>query len=279
MKQYSDNITAFGHTSIHSSAIIHPTAIIEAGAIIEENVKVGPYSIVGSDVVLKKGVELQSHVVVTGITIVGENTMIYPFAVVGEISQDMKYYNSKEFTPLVIGKNNIIREHVTIHMGTPASTGTVIGDNNLFMVGVHVAHDCIVGNNIYIANNALLAGHVEVDDYAIIGGQAAVLQFTHIGRNAMIGGKAAIKQDVLPYTLIEQPDLYRGLNLIGLKRKGFTTEQIQKIQSVYDVLFDESDVVATRIEKIKQQFGQDEDVKDIVKFLDGLSKYSFLGPK
>ncbi len=280
MKEFMNNITPLvGKGNIHPSAIIHPTAIIEAGAVIEADVKVGPYCVVGAEVILQKGVELKSHVVVAGVTTVGENSCIYPFAVIGEISQDMKFYASKEYTPLVIGKNNIIREHVTMHMGTPASTGTIIGDNNLFMVGVHVAHDCIVGNNCFLANNVGLAGHVEVDDFAIIGGQTGVLQFTKIGRNAMVGGQTGLRQDVLPYSIVEgAPAYWQGLNLVGLKRKGFTLDQIKSMQEAYNILFSDKGVVADRVKEMKEKYSDLPEIAEIVKFIETGSKHSFHQP-
>ncbi len=267
--------------NIHPTAKIHPTSIVETGAKIAAGVEIGPYCTISKNVELAENVKLVSHVVVDGDTYIGEGTQVFPFATIGLISQDMKFFRSNEVTGTRIGKNNIIREHVTIHAGTPASSATVIGDNNLFMVGVHVAHDCQVGNNIYIANNTPLAGEVVVEDFAIIGGNSAVLQFVHIGRNAMVGGMTAVSQDVLPYSLVSgaRPATWEGLNLVGLKRKGFNLDEIKTIQKAYNMLFDESHgTYKERIEQIKTEFGHSKQVQELLTFIDTGSKHGFIKP-
>ena len=198
---------------------IHPTAIIEDGAQLGDNVTVGPYSYVGPQVVLNDGVTLISHVWVGGDTTVGENTEISPFAVIGGKNQDLKDKEKKG--KLIIGKNNSIREHATMQPGSPdGGNVTCVGDNGLFMIGTHIAHDCQVGNNVIMSNNATLAGHVKVGDRAIIGGLSAVHQFTRIGAHAMVGGMCGIARDVIPYSLISF-NILEGVNIVGLKRRGF----------------------------------------------------------
>ncbi|MBN1783531.1 MAG: acyl-ACP--UDP-N-acetylglucosamine O-acyltransferase [Alphaproteobacteria bacterium] len=263
--------------------MIHPTAVVSSDAKIAANVKVGPYCVIGEGVELAENVELKSHVVIEGThggTYIGAGTKIYSFAVIGQISQDMKYYHSEEATGLTIGKNNIIREHVTIHMGTPASEGTLVGDNNLFMVGVHIAHDCVVGNNIYIANNVPLAGEVEVDDYAIIGGNSAVQQFVKIGKYAIVGGMTGVDQDVLPYGLVtgNRPMYWEGLNLIGLRRKGFSNSQIDTIKEAYKILFSD-ELFVNRMATLEMLAEDSAEIKEIVNAVKNRSKHSFTKPK
>jgi UDP-N-acetylglucosamine acyltransferase len=199
---------------------IHPTAIVAGGARLAEDVVIGPYCVVGDNVVLGAGVRLLSHVVVDGRTSVGEGTRIFPFVSIGLEPQDLKYRG--EASTLVIGRHNTIREHVTINPGT-AGGGMVtrIGDHCLLMVGAHVAHDCQLGDHVIMANNATLAGHVVVEDYALLGGLSAVHQFVRIGRHAMIGGMSGVERDVIPYGQV-MGDRARltGLNIIGMQRRG-----------------------------------------------------------
>lgn len=199
---------------------IHPTAVIDSAAKIGKNVKIGPYCCIGANVEIGDGVELKAHVVIDGQTSIGADSKFFPFASIGLPPQDLKY--SGEKSTLTIGERNIIREYVTMNPGTEGGgLETRVGDDNLFMVGAHVAHDCIVGNNVIMANNATLAGHVMVDDYAIIGGLAAVHQFCRIGRHAMIGGMSGVENDIIPYASVLGGRAWlSGLNLVGLKRRG-----------------------------------------------------------
>ena len=202
-------------------ATIHQTAIVHPKAKIGQNVKIGPYCIVGENVTLGDCVNLHSHVHIEGITCIGENTTIFPFAAIGFPPQDLKYNGEK--SSVLIGKNNTIREHVTIHSGTKLGRmETVTGDSCLFMVGSHIAHDCIVGNNVVMANNATLAGHVVIEDNVIIGGLAAVHQFVRIGRYSIIGGVSAVVNDVIPYASVagDRAKLL-GVNTRGLRRTWF----------------------------------------------------------
>lgn len=217
---------------------IHSTAIVEDGAVIGENVRIGPYSIVGGNVSLSDGVVLEAHVVVAGHTTIGQGTHIFPFASIGHKPQDLKF--SGEVTRLEIGANNQIREHVTMNPGTEGGGGvTRVGDNCLFMMGSHVGHDCLVGNHAILANNATLAGHVELDDFVILGGLSAVRQWSRIGTGAIVGGMTGVEFDVIPYgSVIGDRARLAGLNLIGLKRKGVPREQIHALRAAYRALFD-----------------------------------------
>jgi UDP-N-acetylglucosamine acyltransferase len=180
---------------------IHPTALVDPAAALSEDVTIGPYCVVGPGVELGAGVRLDSHVVVVGRTTLGDGCRVFPFACLGHRPQDLKYRG--EDTRLVIGRNNQIREHVTMHPGTAGGGGvTRVGDDGLYMAGIHVAHDCRVGNGVIMANDATLGGHVEVQDHAYLGGLCAVHQFVRIGRQAMIGGLAGVEQDVIPYGMV-----------------------------------------------------------------------------
>lgn len=204
---------------IHSTAKIHPSAIVEEGAKIGENAIIGPFCVVEKDAEIGKGTILYSHVVVRGITKIGEDNRIYQGASIGEINQDLKYQG--EATRTVIGNRNRIRENVTIHRGT-AQGGWVtnIGDDNLFMVNAHVAHDCQIKNRCILANNATLAGHVELDDFVIVGGMSAIHQFVIVGAHVMLGGGSMVSQDVPPYVMAQGNHARPfGVNIEGLKRR------------------------------------------------------------
>ena len=199
-------------------ATIHPTAIIEDGAQLGENVSIGAYSVIGPEVTLGDGVTLESHVVVGGVTSIGAGTHIFPFASIGLQPQDLKFQG--EVSRLEIGSNNVIREHVTMNPGTEGGgLLTKVGNDCLFMVGAHVAHDCQVSDHVILVNSATLAGHVEVGEFAIVGGLSAVHQFVRIGKHAMIGGMSGVENDVIPYgTVTGNRAHLLGLNLVGLKR-------------------------------------------------------------
>ena len=234
-----------------NNLLIHPTAIVDSSAKIADDVVIGPYCIVGSQVQINSGTILKSHVVIDGNTIIGENNTIYPFATIGLAPQDLKFKG--ENSQVIIGNNNTIREHVTIHLGTQDDKMlTKIGDNCLFMVGSHIAHDCEIGNNVILANNATLAGHVLVEDSVIIGGLSAVKQFTRIGKNAMIGGMSGIEKDIIPYGLVKGERAHLvGLNLVGLKRKDIDRKQINILQDFFAQLFDKSQKSLTLFDRLK----------------------------
>ena len=237
---------------IHPSAKIHPTAIIEEGAKIAENVQIGPFTLIGKDVEIGKGTVVHSHVVINGITRIGEDNEIYQFASIGEVNQDLKYKG--EPTRVEIGNRNRIRESVTIHRGTVQGTGvTKIGDDNLLMINVHVAHDCIIKNRCILANNATLAGHVELDDFVVVGGMSAIHQFVIIGAHVMIGGGSMVSQDVPPYVMAQgnhaQPF---GVNLEGLKRRGFDKPTMHAIRNVYKLIYRSGKTLEEVVPEIEQ---------------------------
>jgi UDP-N-acetylglucosamine acyltransferase len=245
---------------------IHNTAIIDRKAQLGKGVIIGPYSVVGAGVTLGDNVELRSHVVIEGNTKVGEDTKIFSFACLGSVTQDKKYKG--EESKLVIGKNNIIREYVTINPGTHGDLKcTFVGDNCLLMIASHIAHDCIVGNNVVLSNNATLGGHVIVEDYAILGGMTAVHQFVRIGRNAMVGGMTGVEFDVCPYTLVKGERAFMsGLNLIGLKRHNINKDSIHNLKKAYDILFSKDMQFLEAISEIEQTF-DDMHVNEVIKFL------------
>lgn len=245
---------------------IHPTAIIDPQAQIGADVKIGPYSVVGANVKLHDKVELKSHVVVEGHTTVGEGTVIYPFASVGHAPQDLKYHG--EASELIIGKNNVIREHATLNPGTETGAmKTIVGDNCLLMMATHVAHDCVVGNNVIMANNATLGGHVIVGDHVLLGGLSAVHQFVRIGAFAVIGGMSGVESDVIPYGRVkgERASL-AGLNLIGLERNGFDKDQVKELQRAFNHLFSEDGTMDQRIENVANDFAGSKAVMQIIDF-------------
>lgn len=246
---------------------IHPTAIVEPGARLAGTVAIGPYCHIGSEVEIADGVTLHAHVVVAGRTRIGANTRIFPFASIGHQPQDLKY--SGEKSELVIGGDNIIREHVTMNPGTTGGgMVTRVGDRCLFMVGAHVAHDCQVGNNVIMANNATLAGHVVVADYAIIGGLSAVHQFVRIGQYAMIGGMSGVERDIIPYgSAMGDRARLSGVNIIGMQRRGFSREEIQAMRNAYQLLFADGGTLSERVEDLAVRFGEIKPVRDIIDFI------------
>ncbi len=258
---------------------IHKTAIIEDGAVIGDNVKIGPYCIIGPDVKLADGVELKAHVVVDGHTTIGEGTIVYPFASLGTAPQDLKYKGEK--SELIIGKNNKIREHVTMNPGTEGGAmKTIVGDNCLFMMASHVAHDCIVGNNVILANNATLAGHVEVGDCAIIGGLAAVHQFVRIGPFAMIGGMSGVEYDVIPYGLVKGERAHlAGLNYVGLERRGFSKADVQKLMKAFRQLFEGVGTLAERVTTVANDYESEQVIMRMVDFIRAKEGRSLLQPR
>ena len=257
--------------------LIHPTAVIEHGADISDDVSIGPFSYIGSQVTLCSGVKIKSHVVVTGNTEVGEQTVIYPFSVIGEIPQDLKFSGEKTF--LKIGKRNKIREHVTINTGTAGGGGlTSIGNDCLFMAGCHVAHDAIINNKVIVANNGAIAGHCIIEDDVIIGGLAGIHQFVRIGRGAIIGALTMVTNDVIPFGLVQGPrGTLDGLNLIGLKRKGVDRSDITELRVAFQILAQGEGTFQDRAKKLKEETTNDY-VDAIINFILGDSDRSFLTP-
>jgi UDP-N-acetylglucosamine acyltransferase len=260
-------------------ADIHPTAIVERGAELGAGVSIGPYSIVGPHVRLGAGVTLMSLVVVAGRTQIGDGCRLYPFASIGQPPQDLKY--AGEPSELIIGSNNVIREYVTMNPGTEGGgMVTRIGSNCLFMVGAHVAHDCQVGDHVILSNNASIAGHVRVGDHAILGGLCGIHQFVRIGRHAMIGGMTAVDQDVIPYASV-MGDRARlsGLNIVGLKRRKFSRDQIHNLRTAYRLLFAEEGTLAERLLDVAAMYKDEPAVMEIVEFINVDSSRSICQPK
>jgi len=260
-------------------ALIHPTAIVAAGAKIADSVEIGPYCVVGEHVVLGERVKLKSHVVVEGRTKIGADTQIFPFASIGHQPQDLKYHG--EESRLEIGERNQIREHVTMNPGTEGGGMlTSVGNDCLFMMSAHVAHDCQIGNNVILVNNATLAGHVHVGDFAIMGGLSAAHQFVRIGRHAMIGGMTGVESDIIPYATVTGNRAHlSGLNLVGLKRRGYDRDAIHALRAAYRMLFAPEGTMAERVEDVVEQFAGQELVMEIVDFIRADSSRSICQPK
>ena len=261
--------------------MIHKTAIVSDKAQIAKNVEIGPFCVIGDNVKIDEGTILKSHVVIDGNTAIGKNNIIFPFATVGLVPQDLKF--AGEQSQLIIGDNNSIREHVTIHLGTKdGGMITKIGNNCLLMVGVHIAHDCLIGNNVILANNATLAGHVQVGNNVVIGGLSAVHQFVRIGGGAMIGGMSGVENDVIPFGLVmgERAHL-AGINLVGMKRQNISRDEIHALRNFYKQLFENDGDVnfLNRVNEISQDFSQNSTIKEVINFINSETSRSFCKPK
>lgn len=248
--------------------MIHPQAIVDPSAKIADDVTIGPFSVIGANVEIDSGTTVASHVVINGPTKIGKDNEIFQFASIGEKPQDLKFDNDP--TELIVGDRNKIREYVTLHRGTPGGGNvTKIGNDNLLMASVHVAHDCIVGNNIILANATALAGHVVVDDYVILGGYTTVHQFTRIGAHAFTGFSTAIDRDVLPFfTVAGNRARAVGINKEGLKRRGFSPESIRALQEAFKLLIKSSCSHKVALEKVGEIAQHDDNVRMMVDFLD-----------
>jgi len=258
--------------------MIHKSSIIDPKAKILKNLKVGPFCYVGPNVELGENVELISNVHLEGNTKIGNGTRIFPFASIGTQPQDLKYNNEKNCT--IIGENNIIREYVTINPGTEGGgLKTVIGDNCLFMISSHVAHDCKIGNNVIIANNVPLGGHVTIEDHVVIGGNSAVQQFTRIGRLAMIGGMTGVLKDVIPFGLsIGNRNYLQGLNLIGLRRKKYTNQIIMGLDKAYKEIISSKNL-HDNLGKINGEYKDNELVNEVITFIEKDKKRPICSPE
>ena len=245
---------------------IHKTAVVDSKAEIADDVEISPYAIIGADVKIDSGTWVGPHTVIEGPTAIGKENRIFQFASVGAEPQDKKY--DGEPTTLTIGDRNVIRESVTINRGTAQDIGkTVIGDDNWIMAYVHIAHDCIVGNNTIFANNATLAGHVTIHDYAILGGFTLVHQFCHVGEYSFTGMGTSLGKDLPPYVMaFGAPGVPRGINAEGLKRHGFTDEQRKKIKNAYRVLYRQELPFKEAIEKLQAESDSDENIKMMADF-------------
>jgi UDP-N-acetylglucosamine acyltransferase len=246
---------------------VHATAIVDPAASLGEAIEIGPYCIVGPHVVLGDRTRLASHVVVEGNTELGADCVVHPFASLGGPPQHAAYRG--EATRLVVGARNVIREHVTMHCGTAMGRGvTSVGSDGFFMAGVHIGHDCIVGDHVTMANTATLGGHVIVEDFVIIGGLAAAHQNTRIGRHAFVGGMAGVNHDVIPFGNVWGNHAHlEGLNLVGLKRRGFPREVINTLRGAYRMLFAEEGTFQERLDDTAEAFAHSPEVMEIIAFV------------
>jgi UDP-N-acetylglucosamine acyltransferase len=258
---------------------IHPRAAIDPAAQLGAGVEVGPYSVIGPQVILHDSVKIQSHVVISGETEIGEGTEVFPFAALGGIPQDKKYKGER--SRLAIGKRNVIREHVTMNGGTEGGGHlTQVGDGGLFMAGSHVAHDCRIGDNVILANHVTLAGHVTVEDFAILGGLSAVHQWARIGAYAFIGGMSGVENDVIPFGMaLGNRAHLAGLNIVGLKRAGFEREQIHTLRKAYRLLFSAEGTLMERLDDVEKMFEAEAAVQRIVSFIRAQSDRAFCVPR
>ena len=258
--------------------MINNSSVIDKKAKISKNVKIGPFCFVGPNVELAENVELVSNVHIEGNTKIGKGTRIFPFACIGTQPQDLKFKGEKNY--LVIGENNLIREYVTINPGTEGGgSKTTIGNNCLFMISSHIAHDCKIGNNVILANNVPLGGHVTIEDSVVIGGNSAVQQFTRIGRLAMIGGMTGVLKDVIPFGLsIGNRNFLQGLNLIGLRRHKYENQKIMGLDKAYKEIFSSKNLHENLI-KINGEYKDNELVGEVIKFIEQDKKRPICSPE
>ncbi len=256
---------------------VHPSAVIEEGAQLGEGVRIGPFCVIGPEVVLGDRVELKSHVVVTGRTEIGEDCIVFPSSCIGEIPQDLKF--GGEDSRLIIGARNRIREHVTINTGTEGGGGvTRIGDDCLFMAGVHVAHDCQIGDRVIMVNHAGAAGHCIIEDDVIIGGLSGLHQWVRVGRGSIIGALTMVHKDVIPYGLVQAPrGELDGLNLVGLKRRGVARVDITALRAAFQMLAQGEGTFQDRAKRLGGETESDY-VREIVEFVTSASDRHFLTP-
>ena len=257
--------------------MIHKSSVIDPKSKIGKDVKIGPFCFIGANVKLDNGVELVSHVHIEGDTHIGKGTKIFPFASIGTIPQDLKYKG--ESNSLEIGENNMIREYVTINPGTSGGGNkTIVGNNCLFMISSHIAHDCKVGNNVVIANNVPLGGHATIEDSVVIGGNSAVQQFTRIGRLAMIGGMTGVLKDVIPFGLsFGNRNYLKGINLIGLRRKKYDNKKIIELDKAYKKIFSSKNL-HENLGKINGEYKENELVQEVTKFIEKDKKRPICSP-
>lgn len=259
--------------------LIHATAIVEDGAKLGQDVKVGPYAMIGRNVTLGDGVEVVSHAVIAGHTTIGARTRIFPFASIGHQPQDLKFKG--EVSTLVIGTDCLIREGVTMNPGTEGGgLTTTVGNNCAFLANSHVGHDCAVGNNVILSNNVMLAGHVTVGDFVIVGGGAAVIQFARVGNHAFLGGMSGLEHDLIPYGMALGNRAYlSGLNIVGLQRRGFSRADIHDLRRAYRAMFAAEGTMAERVTDVAAEFGGHPIVAEIVEFIRVGGKRSLCTPR
>ena len=247
--------------------MIHKTAIVDTKAKISSKVSIGAYSVIGSGVEIEENTTIDSHVSIIGNTKIGKNNKIYPFASIGNDPQDLKF--DGEQTKLEIGNNNRIREYVTINPGTKGGGGlTKVGNNCLFMVSSHIAHDCYVGDNVILANNVPLGGHAHIEENVIIGGNSAVQQFTRVGKSAMIGGMCGVVRDIIPYGIAHgNRSILQGLNLIGLRRKNIPNKEILMLSEAYKEIF-KNENLTENLKNLNKEYKKNELVNEVINFLE-----------
>lgn len=264
--------------AIHPGAEVHPSAVVEPGATVAEGAKVGPFAVIGSEVSLGEGVVVKSHAVVTGWTGIGPETVIFPFAVVGEVPQDLKY--AGERTRLVVGARCRIREGATLNTGTEGGGGlTRIGDDCLLMTGAHVGHDARLGDRVILANQAAIAGHCVLGDDVIVGGLSGVHQFVRIGKGAIIGAVTMVTNDVIPHGLVQGPrGVLEGLNLVGLKRRGVARSEITALRAAYQMLVQGEGAFQDRARRLAEET-ESAHVREVTDFILAASDRSFLSPR
>lgn len=248
------------------STLIHPTAVVHPHAQIHQTVQIGPYAVIGEHVTVGEGTVIDAHVVIDGRTRIGKFNRIYPGAAIGLEPQDLKYQGAASWVE--IGDRNTIREYVTINRATAEGEKTIIGDGNLLMAYVHVAHNCVLENNIIIANNVAIAGHVEIESRAVIGGMLGIHQFVHIGKMAMLGGMSRIDRDVPPFMLVEgNPSKVRSLNLVGLKRSGLTSDEMGLLKKAFRIIYRSDKKMSDAVLELAN-LGDHEHIKHLHNFLE-----------
>ena len=257
---------------------IHPTAIIEDGATIADDAIIGPFCHIGPNVTLAEGVVLEAHVVVQGATMIGARTKVHSFSVLGGPPQHLGYQGQD--TKLIIGADNTIREHVTMNIGTAEGRGeTRVGEGGMFMTGCHIAHDCIIGDRVIFANNATLGGHVTIGDQAFLGGLCAIHQFCRVGYNAFVGGAAAAPTDLIPFgSATGNHANLSGLNIVGMKRRGFNRETIHAIRNAYKDIFHGPGTLQQGITLAEEKYGAFKEVMDIIGFIRADAKRPIMTP-
>lgn len=249
-----------------SGARVHQTAVVDKAAELGEGVEIGPYSVIGPFVRLGAGTRVASHAVVDGHTRLGDRCVVFPGACVGTQPQDKKFKGEKSY--LVIGSENVIREHVTIHPGSLAESRTVIGDRNLLMVGVHVGHDCVIGNDVIISNSVGLAGHVCIEDQAVIGGMSGVHQFCRVGRLAMVGAMSKLSMDLAPYSIADgHPAHFFGVNSVGLKRAGFSSQDVLILKKALRTLFASQSNLSKAVREVEAEFKDHPEIRYLLDFV------------
>lgn len=257
---------------------IHPSAIVDPEAQLGEGVEIGPFCQIGPQVKIGDRTRLISHVSVLNNTTLGQDCVVHPFAALGSPPQDFKYKGGD--VSLVIGDGNTLREHVTMHLGTETARGvTRIGSGGYFMVGAHVGHDCIVGDNVLFANNATLGGEVVIGDYVIMGGLSAIHQKCRVGRYAFVGGGAPVTGDVIPYGMVDNHGYLAGLNLVGLKRRGFSRDLIHDLRAAYRLIFSAEGAFSERVEDAGRLFEARPEVMEVINFVKAPAARPLCGPE